>query len=580
MPLPRSCRCALWLLAAALAGPAHARVHVEVNGLHGAEKDNVEARLSLQDYAKEGGKEEAQVQRLHRRAEGEIREALQAFGYYAPKIETRLEGGGKDWRATYDIDPGAAVELAQVDLKLTGAGAEQPELVQALAQTGLKPGERLKHADYEIAKLKLLRTANREGYLDALYTAHALNVDIAARRADIHLTLDTGPRYYFGEVTVTQEGLDPEFLARYVPLRPGEPFDPQKLLDTQFALGDLGYFGTVDIQPRRDAAVDGRVPIDIKLTPRPPHRYDIGLGYGTDTGPRVSLGVEFRNLNSHGHKLRLDTRVSQVKSSVGGEYRVPLGTRAGEYFGFAGAYTDEQVGDGRSRHIDFGPSLSRTPGDWQRRIYLTYLYERSYLPATGTNSVGLLMPGIALSRDQVDDSIHARKGWYLFSDLHGGNTALLSDASFLAGRLLLRGAYPLGQNARLYARAEFGAINSNSFDQLPPSQRFFAGGDQSVRGYGYQSLGPRDAATGTVVGGKYLTVYSIEAEYRVWGNWGVAAFFDAGNADNDPWPDLFRGIGPGIRYAAPIGTLSIDLAHPLDGDTRGIRPHLGLRIGL
>jgi translocation and assembly module TamA len=170
-------------------------------------------------------------------------------------------------------------------------------------------------------------------------------------------------------------------------------------------------------------------------------------------------------------------------------------------------------------------------------------------------------------------------GWSLFVDVHGAHEAYVSDVSFLQGRTLLRGALPLGQRARLLLRAEFGASLVAEFDELPASQRFFAGGDQSVRGYSYQSLGPTDAE-GKVIGGKFLTTYSVEAEYRIAGNWGAAVFADAGGADDDPAPALSRGVGAGLRYRAPIGTVQLDLAHPLDGDEHGVRPHIGIRVGL
>jgi translocation and assembly module TamA len=151
--------------------------------------------------------------------------------------------------------------------------------------------------------------------------------------------------------------------------------------------------------------------------------------------------------------------------------------------------------------------------------------------------------------------------------------------TFAQGRALLRGVLPLGERGRLLLRSELGATAVDELGDLPASQRFFAGGDQSVRGYSYQSLGPTDA-DGNVLGGKYLSTYSVEAEYRIHGNWGAAVFADAGGADDDPSPPLSRGIGAGVRYRAPVGTLQLDLAHPLDGDESGVRPHIGIRVGL
>jgi len=561
------------------AGPARAELRVTIAGIDGPERDNVEARLGIFAYAEDDGADDAQIRRLHRQAGDEIRSALQVYGYYTPDVRASLQAEGSDWHARYDIAPGAPTLLARVRLEVSGEGRELPALREAVAKTRLREGERLLHEHYESTKTALARAAYQNGFLDAQFTEHALRVEPAQRRAEAILALETGPRYYFGEVSIVQEGLDPEFAARYVPIRPGEPFEPDKLLQAQFVLSDLGYFASVDVQPRRDQAVDQRIPVVIVTTKRPPRRYDAGLGYGTDTGARLTLGAEFRQLNASGHKLRSDLRVSEIKNNIGLDYRIPLGTRAGENLGFATTYTDEKIGDGESQRYGFTVSLSRTPGDWQRQLYVKHEYEESFVPETGTDSTKLLMPGVALSRGELDNPIHARRGWSLFLDAHGGHEALISDVNFLQGRALVRGVLPFGERTRLLARAEFGATSVDDFSELPASQRFFAGGDQSVRGYAYQSLGPRDA-TGKVVGGQYLTTYSFEAEMRVWNNWGAAVFLDLGNADDDPGPGLKRGVGVGVRYRAPVGTVQVDLAHPLDGEERGVRPHLGIRVGL
>jgi len=576
--LRRAAPLALLVLLAA-PPPAFARLEVTVSGVEGSERDNVEARLSILAYADEDGDDEAEIRRLHRRAESDIRGALEAYGYYSPNVRGRLTGTGRNWAAAYDIEPGEPTRLGTVRVELTGDGREFLPLVQALADSELREGRRLQHAQYEATKAELARAAFDNGFLDARFTAHALRVDPAARRADVELILDTGSRYYFGEVSVVQEELDAEFIRRYVPIRTGDPFEPAGLLQAQFALSDLGYFATVEVQPHRELAVDRRVPVTITTTPRPPRRYDVGVGYGTDTGARLTLGAEFRRLTDSGHRLRTDLRISEIKNSIGADYRIPLGTRAGESLGFATGYTDEKVGDGFSRRYDFALTLSRAPGDWQRQLYLKHLYEQSFVPDTGIDTVKLLLPGMTLTRGELDDAIHARLGWSLYLDVHGGHDAVISDVSFAQARTQLRGVLPLGERARLLLRAEFGASAIDEFSELPASQRFFAGGDQSVRGYAYQSLGPLDAE-GKVIGGEFLTTYSAEAEVRIVGNWGAAAFFDVGGADDDPNPPLFRGVGAGLRYRAPVGTLQLDLAHPLDGDERGIRPHIGIRVGL
>lgn len=563
----------------AAAAPAAAGLDVAVRGVEGPERANIEARLTILAYATEGGDDEAEVRRLHRRAEGDIRNALEAYGYYGPTVRGRLTGAKKDWEAVYDIELGEPTRLGSVVVDVTGEGREFPAIAQTLADHTLRSGARLQHAAYEGVKTALARAAYDNGFLDARFTTHQLRVDPSLHRADIELRLETGPRYFFGPLAIEQEGLDPEFVRRYVPIREGEVFEPAKLLATQFALSDLGYFGTVEIQPHREQAVERRVPVTIVTTPRPPRRYDVSAGYGTDTGARLGLGVEFRRLTDTGHRLRTDLRVSEIKNSIGADYRIPLGTQAGENFGIATGYTDEKVGDGFSRAYDLALTLSRIPGEWQRQLYLKHRYEQSLAPDTGVTSARLLMPGVTLIRGELDDAIHARLGWSVFADVHGCREGYVCDVSFVQGRALLRGVLPLGARGRLLLRTEQGASLVGELGDLPASQRFFAGGDQSVRGYSYQSLGPADA-DGKVIGGKFLSTYSVEAEYRLWGNWGAAVFADAGGAGDDPSPPLSRGVGAGVRYRAPVGTLQFDLAHPLDGDENGVRPHIGIRVGL
>ena len=189
------------------------------------------------------------------------------------------------------------------------------------------------------------------------------------------------------------------------------------------------------------------------------------------------------------------------------------------------------------------------------------------------------MPGVSFDHTEGDDPIFPRAGWYAFLDVHGGTTALLSDTNFVQATIKLRGLLELQRRVQLRVRADQGATYVGSFDNLPPSQRFFAGGDGSVRGYSFQSLGPRDA-NGRVIGGRYLTTASAELDWFFLRDYGIAAFIDAGSADDTPLVDLSLGAGLGIRYRAPFGAFALDLAHPFDAGQSPVRLHLGVQVGL
>ena len=571
------------ILLLALALPAAAGIKVSIEGLPSAEHDNVEGRLTIKAAAGRQDLDEILVRSLHQQADKDIRRALQPYGYYEPKIHAELSGAAPDWRAVYRIEPGPRTLITHIEIAVVGEARDFDTVKEVLANLRMREGDPLLHENYESAKVRLQQAAYDSGFLDAAYTLAELRVAPAALSAEIYLMLDSGPRYYFGQTRIEAQGLDEEFVRNYVQIEPGAPFNGRQVLETQFALTDLDYFQSVEIIPlREEMSEDRRIPLLIHTAPRPRRRYEFGGGYGTDTGARLSSAAEFRRIGDKGHKLRGEARLSERKNTFGGEYRIPMGRKPGESISLTGTSTSEKFTDGgESLKYSAGVSLSRVPGSWQRRLYLQFDHEESLISGAFDTS-DLLIPGMSLNRGETDDAIHTRRGWNIFADVHGANRVALSTASFLQVHGLLRGAWPLGTRVRLLGRAELGANFVHALDQLPVSQRFFAGGDQSVRGYAYQSLGPRDAK-GRVTGGKYLTALSIESQYQFgggWRNWGVAAFMDAGGAADTPGPKLSRGVGAGLRYRAPIGYINVDLAHPLDGGSKGVRLHISVRVGL
>src|SRR5690606_24378959 len=188
---------------------------------------------------------ESRIRRLHAAASEEIAAALQPFGYYEASVSGSLERDGDSWVARYDVRPGRRTLLTEIDIRVIGEAEELPVVRQALAASELMPGAALNHAQYEAAKRTLFDAVYGAGFIDARYERSELRVNRREREAEIHLVLDSGPRYYFGEVRVEQEILFESFVNRFVPMEYGDPFDTDELLALQIALNDSGYFSEV-----------------------------------------------------------------------------------------------------------------------------------------------------------------------------------------------------------------------------------------------------------------------------------------------------------------------------------------------
>ncbi len=565
------------------------RVELEISGLEKELQENVTAHLGIAQLVQHAGLipfmpgdkdrpalavTETNIRRLHRQATRDIEAALQPFGYYEPVIDAQLSRDGDTWKAVYHVDTGPATRIEQLDIQISGAGQTDERILSARKASQLKPGRRLLHSDYETTKEKLLQAALASGYLDARYRLAELRILKVQRQAQIRLLLDTGPRYFFGPISIEQDILDPDFVQQFVHIRQGEPFNTNALLELQLALSDSGYFSRVEVDPQRAAAADFHVPVVITTEPSKPRRYAVGLGYGTDTGPRLSLASEFRRINRRGHGILADIQLSDILQSVGAQYQIPIGNLVSDRLVFSSRAEFETFADGgTSDRYTLGVSRNEAWGPLQRRLYLNYQHEDFSL-GEDDGKVDFFIPGITLSQLRADDVLFPRRGYSWNADLRG-SPGVISDTTFtrldLAGKLV----FPLSKRGRLLLRSRLGAMSVENFSVLPTSERFFAGGDQSVRGYEYQSLAPKDAS-GDVIGGQYLAVGSIELDYLFVGNFGAALFVDSGNAADDFLPSPKTGAGIGFRWRSPVGMLRIDIAHPFDDGNDGYRLHISI----
>ena len=221
-----------------------------------------------------------------------------------------------------------------------------------------------------------------------------------------------------------------------------------------------------------------------------------------------------------------------------------------------------------------GASLNRGREKWRESIALDYQQEK-FIVADDEGESSLLIPSISWSRTWGSDFIYTLDGVRFDIRFRGASDKIISDTNFFQFQGGLKGITSIGDTNRIIARGQFGSTLTDNFHRLPSSVRFFAGGAQSVRGYAYQSLGPKDAS-GEVVGGKNLMVGSIELEHSLSDKWGVAVFYDAGNAIDDMTEKLERGAGPGMRWNSPIGTVRIDFAYAVSLPDHPWRIHINI----
>jgi translocation and assembly module TamA len=534
-----------------------------VPGLDDELADNIRAFLSI---AREPCELVAWRERhLLGRAEEEARDALRAFGYYRPEITLDLRRVAGCWRLDVHVTPGERVRVRRVDVTLTGAAAEDPAFEALLADAPLKVGDPLRHDRYEDLRNGLTRLAADRGYFDSRILVRELRIDTGEAAADAVIHLDSGPRYAFGEVSLEQDILHPERLRKFLPFAEGEPYEARRLIDLQQRLVDSDYYSEVRVRTETEARAGGRVPILVTLTPRKRHAYLAGIGASTDIGPRLRLGFENRYANQLGHRYHFDLALSPVRSGAGFNYEIPLADPTRERINLLTRYQTEETDTAESDIFGVGISHSRQYlSGWVATRSLSFERE-DYTVAGVTDRSDLLMPSFALTRVHADHPLNPQRGWKLYGSTRGAHEEAGSTVSFAQFHGRAKLILPLG-TGRLITRAEGGATLADILVELPSSVRFYAGGDDSVRGYGYQKLGPQDAS-GEVIGGRHVLTGSLEYEHPLGGRWSAAAFVDAGNA-YDRYEDYepVIGVGLGIRWRSPIGPIRVDFAHPLDSD--------------
>lgn len=575
------------LLAGAPGGVAALELReVQVQGLADEQmRDNVDDALSLQRLNPNRRKvlTQSRLSYLLRQVPREVRGALEPFGYYEPTVDAQVQRDGDAVTVVVVVSPGEPVRVRGRDLRLTGAASTDTPLMRRLQRFRPRQDQPFHHGVYEDSKAAMDRALAERGYFDAELAVHEVTVSRAARTADIQLAWTSGDRYALGAARFEGHKFRPGLLEKLVPWEPGTPYDQARLLALQKSLAELDYFSAIDITPEPDAAVDGQVPVKVALAMGKRSIYSAGLRAGTDTGLGVTAGVERRWVNDRGHKLKALASLAQRKNDVTVQYKIPAFKWLDGWYTVAASVREEPIDLVDSQLVELVGSRSGKLGEWDLSAALNWRRERFEDSVSGQDYSysTLVFPSLWAKWVRTDDLLYPRKATGVTLELRGGSTGLGSDIDFVQLRAQGHWIRGIGRRDRLLLRAEAGTTVSDDFALFPPSLRFYAGGDRSVRGYGYKEIGQFFQDTNGnryVFGGKHLMVASVEYERMFTREWGGAVFVDAGDAfDSFDAYEWEVGVGVGVRWRSPVGPVRVDIARGLgDAAQSSLRLHFNI----
>ena len=574
MPCFKRAAAFLLLITAATAACGKELLNLSVTGVKGEALNNVRHYLDLKRLS--CGVSELHLINALDKADTQVSAALRALGYYNAdwQISHRRDESGKSpcWQVSVDITPGVATTVDELRVRFDGPGSDDAQLQAMLEQLPVKPGDRVHHGRYEQMKKLIHQGAQARGYFDGAFAESRLRINRSANSATVDLVYATGPRYRIGSIRISDTPLSDRIIERYLVVAEGDPYLSADLIKSQGQLINARYFDRVSVDQREPDRDSHEVDIDIDLAVKSRYESIVGAGFSTDLGPRVNYQLRDRRFNDQGDTYELRTQFSPVQSQFGFQFQQPGTDPINEktLWSLAWQREDTDTYDSESYSADVARIKVMGSG-WVRTTSLNLLVE-DFDVASDSDSVVFLYPGLNFHKSKANNRRYPTSGWRLSAGVLGGLDQALSSTTFAQGTLSAKVILPL-LGGRLIGQGGAGATYAEDFAKIPATLRFFAGGDNSVRGYDYESLGPTDEE-GEVLGGKYLLTGSVEYDHKVYKDYSLAVFYDAGNAFNNEQFTIRESVGFGVRWHSPIGTIKADLAFPLESDS--VRLHLSM----
>jgi translocation and assembly module TamA len=516
----------------------------------------------------------AEVHRFYDLAPKAIEKALQPYGYFKPTLISTITENNGNWLTNFAISPGPRMYVTSLDIRVSGPGQNDPEFLKLVRDFPVKLNTPLNINLYDAAKNDLFKIASTRGYFTAKISTSRVIIDLNTYQAKIIIHFSTGERFRFGETHFNPSPFALSFLQRFQTYHSGEYYDYAKLQRTQQYFVTSNYFTQTLVTPDLDAAKQKIVPIEIHLIPQKSEQFIYGLGYGTDTGVRGTVGINLRRLNQYGHHLNFLSQLSTSSNeSITANYYIPGKNPARDQYILSAGVGHIEIknhgGDIKSTNGKLSAGYSTYLGEVQQTLALTYLNERYIIPNFNLPYINsnALYPSGTWQYISTDKTFQPTRGISLYGIISYAPWKEITGLTFFQARFRVRTLFTVFHNTRILMRADVGHTSISDLTQLPLSLQLLAGGANSIRGFSFDSIGP----------GKNLIVGSAEIQQRIKGDWYIGAFIDAGTVTNtapiqNPYyflKSLNAGAGPALIWVSPVGTLEASIARSVNSHQKG-----------
>lgn len=572
-------------------------------------RELLEKHLELRRYRFQSDLQRRELTRLLGATDANVRDLIGTLGYFSPTVTVEIKETPESEEAplevTVKVDPGEPATIKTSELRFAGVNADDPDGAAQRAtiedQWPLQPGQRFTQADWSQAKNQGLRTLQARRYPLARIDSSLASVDADTQQADVSVAYAPGPAYRFGPLRIEgAQRYDPVGTARIARLPEGEEYSQTALVDAQLRLASSGYYDSVfltladapqqgesvqaDEQAIKRQGSDVTTPVIAQVREAQLQKWVFGVGMSTDTGPRLSVDHIHNRLPGLGWRAVTRARLDRKNPLLSTQWTALPDASLWRWFAAAKAER-EPSGDFDVNSVQLRAGRTKSEDHIDRNYYLQYDIAKTQ--GTGAPpSSSSVTANYGWTGRYFDSNLAPSSGFGFAWEVGAGTTLTPRRTPFgrLSGRWL--SLIPVGEvdpetkrRSRLALRASGGALLARKDADLPVTQLFITGGDNTVRGYGYQSIGAR-TDSGKVIGGRYLAVGSVEWQRPIviQGNtqdWEHAVFVDAGTVGDSLNAMYMRvGVGTGIRWRSPVGPVQADIAW--GAQEKQLRLHLRL----